>query len=506
MLSDSTDNPEPLWVRPRSDFYAFIVLVAICGVIVAIAMIFAARSSTQSNPMPLWAAFALGGALFWLPCLLMLWLMRRLCLVADACGLWFRGLWKKRHIPWRDIEDYELRPSPQSGSTRFAWICHDKKWRRLPQGYAHQEELRARIQVEAQWSRAQEWQLGVERADGNWPKTYAYRDPSGRKTFALIVVAMLFVFGVTFGQVLSPKSLETTRLIWNDLEWWGRAGSVLMPILVLFLFALWILPHYSILRAKQNLGQQIISADRDALTLIDGETQTRIAWHEVTDYFIEDAPGALTLHQAVVESAHSRIVFRHEIENINELKALIRSHAVNAKSDDWRARESADSDTLGGKLTLWPSGEVGVGRKVYHYRTRTMRALLVLGGAMLLVLPIRILGLVPLREGQLPTTPDRLIGLVFVAPVVALAVGGALAFWRASIQTDETGIYQRGVWSERALRWSEIEAFTFNGYFYALKGADTTMRWGAVAASDTLQAEIETRGGAKLRRTDRAEA
>ena len=179
------------------------------------------------------------------------------------------------------------------------------------------------------------------------------------------------------------------------------------------------------------------------------------------------------------------------------------ARAINAKSREWRHRENNDSDILGGEPSLWPGGVAGVGRKIYHYRTRTSRALLLLGATMLLILPIRITGLIPLRDGQMPTLPDRMIGLIFVTPIVALTLGGALAFWRASIQTDENGVTHRNIWGERFLRWDEIEAFTFNGYFTQIKGARTTIRYGLVAASENLRAEIETRAGLKMRRTDR---
>ena len=506
MTSDfaaTSDAQPPVFARPQKELYVIIGIWAIVGLGLLLTIWLIPVKSTRPDAVTSAQFSVLLAVIFLLPCFIFLWLMRRLCVVADARGLWFRGALRQSFVPWQNVEDYELRPPLQSGAFKSRWIRHDAKWRRLPQGFAPMDALQTRIRDEAKWSRAREWQLNIERADGNWPKTYAYADPSGRRAFGFAVAGALFICGASYWPVFSPQSLESTRLIWNNLELWGRIGSLLMPLIVLLLLALLLWPHLAILRAKQRLGHQIISADRDGLTLLDGKSQTRIAWPEVTDYGIEDAPGRFCLPQYVVESAYARVVFRREIESSGELKALVRAQAVNAQSNDWRARESADSDTLGGETTLWPSGTVGVGRKVYHYRTRIARALLGLGGAMLLVFPIRILGLVPLRDGQMPTTPDRLIGLVFVVPVVALTLGGALAFWRASIQTDDDGIYQRGIWSQRFLRWNEIETFTFNGYFYTVKGVGAPIRYWLVAASESLQAEIEDKSGVKMRRTDR---
>lgn len=507
MPADNDNATEPIISQPKSDFYGFIILLAICGIIVAGAGFFAWHESERYTIQDLWIGLTAIFALFFVPCIFMLWLMRHLCVLADARGLHIRGAFKTRFIPWRDIEDYELRPSPHAATARLSWICANGKWQRLPQLYTDMKSLRARIQTEATASRARDWQLSVERDDAqNWPKTYAYRDPSGRLTFALAFGGLLLYFGLSFGRVFSPGSIQTTRLIWNNLDFWGRFGSLLMPLLVLAMFALWLLPIYSVMRAKKRLGAQIISADQNALTLIDGAEQTQIAWHEITDYFLEDAKGPLTLHQCAVESANARLIFRRKIANYNELKALITARAINAKSDVWRSNESADSDTLGGAASLWSGGVAGVGRKVYHYRTRTTRAVLLFGAVMFLGIAARILAGIPLSNGQMPTAIDRYIGLIFVVPIIPLLVGGALAFWRASIQTDADSILQRGIRGERFLKWSEIEAFTFNGYFYSVRGANTTIRYGTVAASDTLQAEVEARTGLKMRRTDRNES
>ena len=276
---------------------------------------------------------------------------------------------------------------------------------------------------------------------------------------------------------------------------WLQMATLLLPLLLI---------HTAILRAKQRAGGQIIRADRNEIMVVANNVSTRIAWEEIADYFIEDPKKGVALPQYIVESAGARIAFRPEIANFGELRALICARAINASSREWRHRESSDIDTLGGAQSLWSGGAPGVGRKVYHYRTRTSRALLMLGATMLLIFPIRLLGLVPLANGQMPTLPDRMIGLVFVAPVVALTVGGALAFWRASIQTDENGVTQRGIWGERFLRWDEIESLTFNGHFYAVKGQNTTIRYWLVAAEQSLCAEIETQAGVKMRRTDRS--
>ena len=497
----SNDETPPLVARPQSDFYAFVILVALCGVGMMATAFFTTGSSVQAGTLSQWGAVALVSALFGLPCLIMIWLMRRLCIVADARGLWFQGAFKKSFIAWQDVEDYELRPPLAAGHANLSWIKYRGQWKRLPLGYASQARLRARIQSAAKWSRAQEWQLSVERDEAHqWPKTYAYRDPSGHKALWGSVALVAFLVAILLGNAIANDGFSTARLTWENLDLWGRIGFAMMPLVALTIATLMTFPHYLVFRIKQRLGRHIIRADREAITLIDGSAQTRIAWPDVSDYFVEEVPGALTLHQAVVQSAEARLVFWHEIENLAELKALVKTKAVNAQSSDWRAREGADSDTLGGETTLWPSGIVGVGRKVYHYRTRTGRAMLALGATMLLVFVAGYAA--SLMRGRTPELSEGIAALIFL-PIAALTLVGALAFWRASIQTDETGIYQRGIRGERDLKWDEIESFSFNGYFYTVKGTRTAIRYGLVAASEILRAEIEARSGAKLRHAGR---
>ena len=460
-----------------------------CNVALAVQM-----NAPQAAPrgLTLLEASVMLALVFHLPALVAAWLMLRLRIVAGERGLEFRGAFATRFTAWRDLEDYELRASPQVATSRLTWICAGGKWRQISQFYAPLQALRARIQTEARWSRTQLWQFNIERDDAlKEPKTYAYRDPTGGKMFGWVAVGLsLCVVLVSDGFGLWAT---TPGFRGDALEKWGRIATIFLPLL---------LAHYAIFRTRKRQNAPPIRADQNGLSLVDAPTPTHIAWDEITDYGIEDPKGAVTMPQYVVEGTGKRLFFQREITDFGELQALICALAINASSCEWLHRESTDKDILGGEPSLWPGGVAGVGRKIYHYRTRTLRALLFLGSSIVLICVVPLI--VAFTSGNYANRLGDQIGVTLSMAIIGFVTGlGWLAFWRASIQTDENGVLHRNIWGERFLPWDEIEAFTFNGYFYALKGARATIRYGLVAAEQSLRAEIEARTGLKMNRTGR---
>ena len=492
MHSDA--SAAPLISHPKTEFWVLIGFWALIGIglWVSVAMAAINRPQTAFPGATAWQIFVVLAIFFYLPCALGAWLMRRLRIVADENGLHFRGLWKSRSVAWASIEDYELRLAPQATLPQ-SWICSDGQWHRLSRLYAHRARLHERIVQRARHSRARAWQLDALREDGPWPQIFVYRDTATWKLALPLVALSLLMFALPF---FSPSSSNAAWRARAPAEWLDLLAR---PLVMVALFGLLALPGCLRLRAKRRLLSQEIVADREALTWFDGQNSTRILWADIADYYKADAPGFLALPRCIVQGGAARVVFGRDIERGQELCALIVARARHAACSGWHYHEDADSDTLGGAASLRAQN----GRKIHHYRTRTARAMLLFGAVVLLILPVRILGLVPLSNGQMPTLADRMVGLIFVVPVVALTLGGVLAFWRASIQTDAEGVHQRGIWSARFLAWREIEAFTFNGHFYTLRGADTTIRFWLVAAFDSLRAEIEERSSATLQRTDR---
>ena len=487
----------PVVARPQRDLYAIIGILAFCGLVVLGAGLYAWHDSARRAPQDLWIGLSAIAVLFFLPCASLLWLMRRLRIVADARGLQIYGVFKTRFISWNDIEDYELRPPGTYGQqTRLTWIRASGKWRRLPTLHDNMDELRAAIQAQATSSRARDWQLNIARDDADsWPKTYVYSDPTGAKQFALVVAGLLFIGALILSGNLGASATRANSSADAYLHWL-QVAVLLLPLLLI---------HTAIMRAKKRAGGQTIRADQTALIIVDNDVSTRIAWDEIADYFIEDPKKGVALSQYVVEGEGTRAVFHAEIANFAELKALIVARAINAKSSEWRHRENSDIDTLGGEPSLWAGGAPGVGRKVYHYRTRTFRALLLLGSSVALACMIP-LTITFTSENYANKFGDQIgvsVSMGVMSVVIAL---GWLAFWRSSIQTNENGVFHRSIWGERFLIWNEIEAFAFNGYFYTLTSARATIRYGLVAAEQSLRAEIEARADLKMRRTDRSES
>ena len=291
----------PVISRPKRDLYVVIGFVAFCGLLIAGAGFYAWHDSPRRAPQDLWIGLTAIVILFFLPCAFCWWLMRRLRLVADQRGLQIRRAFRTQFIEWRDIEDYELRASPNHAATsRLSWIRANGKWQRLPILHDDLDALRARVRAEATNSRARQWQLNVAREDtDDWPKTYAYRDAAGAKGFALIVAGLLLVCALIMSGNLGAS--QTTASFTGDLYLrWLQLATLLSPLLLI---------HFAIMRAKKRAGAQTVRADQNGLIIVDNEVFTRIAWKEISDYFIEDPKKGVALPQYIVESAGGRVAF-----------------------------------------------------------------------------------------------------------------------------------------------------------------------------------------------------
>ena len=164
---------------------------------------------------------------------------------------------------------------------------------------------------------------------------------------------------------------------------------------------------------------------------------------------------------------------------------------------------SAESDVLGGAASLWSSRREGVGKRVYHYRTRTNRSLLSLALFFAVVPVLSILiqqwaGIAAKSSFMSATGLPLFLGL--------LVILGIWQYSKARIETDSEGITQRTLAGTRYFAWAEIIDYYQSGddifKFGIVKSKDAKLWfWIGIANAEDLKLEIERQAINSLSKT-----
>ncbi len=495
----SLSSPEkPLVCRPDKSLWFLVAILAATGIL----SLFAPHSQPGSHDNLIFCA------LFVVPSLFVALYLRWCRIVADARGVTFHGFHPRRFVTWSEIEDYELRiPSSSQSKSGLpvAYLKIGAKWRALSRTYTPYDALLERIARDASWSRSRVWQQNHLRDDGDWPKNFEYRDTSGWKLagmyfgLSLLLLSQLFTNAITSG--IAPI-LANIALIWSELSFWGRVGFVAMPVMMSGSLPLIILAQYpAIVRRRVYLGQKIV-ATRAGIALYRDVRKTFIAWDEIESYHLETLLGNFQPDLAVVEAPGKRIEFVTGISNTKTLLALIQNRAKNASTTKWLHQHGVDEDVLGGAASFYRGGNVGVGPKIHHYRTRMTRIFLLFGLTMSVAFPFQIHQQMisgRLGNGQPAGTADNLTGMFFFALIAVATLLGLAAFLFSSVRCEDDGLRHKSLWRERFLRWDEIEKLVFNGYYSVVSGQKSKIRFGMVADYQGLCAEIEKRSGVECK-------
>ncbi len=435
-------------------------------------------------------------------------------IVADAGGLWIYGWHPRRFIAWNAIEDFELRlPTSNQGGARDAsgtrasraHLKSGGKWRHISDLYLPRQPLLDRIARDAKWATAREWNYAETRDDGDWPKHFEYRDTSGWR-----LAGMYFLLAIGFSSQIwvdflfkgITPFLTAIAQMWSFLSFWGRVGLVATPFLMCGSLPLIVLAQYpAILKRRRTLGQKII-ATREEISLFRDGRKISLKWDEIDSYHLETLPGHFQPDKGVMEAGQARIEFITGISDTKSLLALVQNRATGATTTQWLHKNGADEDVLGGAASLYRGGNVGVGPKIHHYRTRTSRAMLPLGALMSALL---LLSLAMGNRSGTPRTGAETGMLLFFSACVAIpTLWGVLRVCFSHLQCEGDGLRQHSFLGERFLRWDEIESLVFNGHYYRVTGRRQKIRFGLVADCEGLVAEIEKRAGVECKRDGNA--
>lgn len=400
----------------------------------------------------------------------------RAVVLADAQGLRWRGLGRWHAAAWADITDYHERwPSNKQRVVLTVVEAGQEKLALRGDLWSHTDALRNSISERATAADCQTWEVWGTRPDRDWPHTFDYHTSDNRMMPVLcglfVALLLMLLFNAWHGITRTFMQLGTG---------WGLTSCAVL----LFGLLPMTLMGYLVFRSAEDLRQR----RRDTITVslkgIHYECEgicLDSSWADIQDYQLLPRVGLSVAAACLVTTRQGSFSFTASLSSFRVLQKVIADHATAATSQKW---DSAEQEMLGGGGSRWSSGCEGVGERVFHYRSRTVRALLLLP-TFLALLPL--LGLVLAQAGLVAQGPPW----SFAVLVWAVTLWCWWRYQAACIQVSATEIAQRTSWGWRYLRWEQVERFTLRDDFGILVGGRTRIRfWISIADAEELQSVI----------------
>ncbi len=434
--------------RPRADNWGLVALLVLVGAgWIALPVIVPAPTAPDSGT---WWGVGFMASVALIPAVVLaVWLLRAI-VVEDGEGLRWRGLRGWRRAEWNQVSDYhEVVLHGRHASGMLLRIETSAGTLRVSDAFWRVGSLREVVAGRATQARARSWGVKGTRPEDDWPRTFDYLSFANRRGPALFTYGGLAFAGVYVGWPAARILRHAGQPGWV----WGLAALGLWLGVWLCLGILFTVMLRPILRARRRFGQSI-TVDLQGLAFHGDDTRFRAPWSEVTDYYIAgDAGLGDAATTFVVVTRQGSMDFTIALREWRLLQQIIRRYATQAAARDWRYR-GADTDSLLAPAEEWSGGAVGYGRRVFHYRTRTNRALLCLLGALAASLMLGLaLDRLGLRHHDQGTS-------AVLAGVLGACFSWVYACYRwTTIVVDDTGISHRGVLRRRSLPWGEIHEY-----------------------------------------------
>jgi hypothetical protein len=332
------------------------------------------------------------------------------------------------------------------------------------------DELQQMIQLKAVASRANNWQLFGTRIFDEWPRVFRYKDTNP-------IWLWLFAFGTTFLVLVLMVGEPLLRGGWDKIGtnfaamFFGLSPlmSVALGLILLFMCAAQPFLVVAILLPKIKISraylQHSVAADLRGLVFQTPQDHTLVTWDRVLDYYLEPVPGALqSADRCVVVTARGEYSFLSTIFDDFILREIIKTYAINAQSKEWTYKPGRDRDNLKTPVQFQPT----VGTKVFHFRTRTVRAMLWLLTSFTTLLPVATAARYYVAGMAIKSTHS--MALSIICNVVLLVA--VFLIWTCYLKThiilSENGIAMHGLRKSRFIAWSNIESYVVSSDKYVL--------------------------------------
>lgn len=375
----------------------------------------------------------------------MVW-ARRGAIVADKAGLRWRGLGAWKCVSWGEVSDYYVRMSHQNAGETVTVAVIETAAGRINFGslWTDAEPLQEAVERQARAAAASQWGLRGTRLCDPWPRVFGYDTFSNRWSPRLLL-KLLLMFAV---YVLVKPALSLTGLA-ALVGWRMTLTTAALYLLLTLPLAIMLLvrPLLDFRAVQKRMGERI-TLSLEGLVFEGGTRRIAARWEEVTGYALADG-------KYIVKTSCGSFDFLGSIGNLVLLRENIKLYAVHSADTEWKAR--ADAEALGGEKSLWSGGKVGVGARVFHYKTHSVRSSLRLGIFALASTG----GASAVSFVGLPG--NWLLGLLILTalrlPLVAMLLIGWRVYRHCGVHLDEDGLTQWTPLGQKRLMWLQVRDY-----------------------------------------------
>ncbi|MCX6362451.1 MAG: hypothetical protein NT029_21880 [Armatimonadetes bacterium] len=363
---------------------------------------------------------------------------------ADAAGLRWRSFRGSGEAGWADVVDYYEEALPRSGKlsviiTRSGRVALGPESSRLA-------ELKAAVRERAASTASTEWSDGTGRLADGEEALFAYSPAMRRIGLAALAASTALATGVVV-----PRAAPLTAEMGLGYALGALGTFVLMAVGT---GAMPLLMACSMGGGAGRRGESV-TATRRGIAFRSAAGSVEAEWADVTAFAMEPMrTGFLTGHRYRAVTRHGDFTFDPAIAGVHRLKRIIVALATDAATKEWAWLRGAEPDDLGPPAA---SHSMAAGAQVFHYRTRSVRALL------LLQLAIAVCGAAAgaARRYVGSDDPSAQFGLAGV-----MLAGWAWGLWRqraALVTVDETGVTKHGLGGASRIEWRDVRGYRVVG-------------------------------------------
>lgn len=396
---------------------------------------------------------------------------------ADAEGLRWRTFRGSRRAAWADVVDYYEEDLPKSGKlavilTRSGRVALGPEWSRMA-------ALKSAVRERSVSAASTQWSDGAGRLAEGEEALFAYSPGLRRLGLAALAASIAMAAGVVV-----PRAAPLTAEMGLGYALGALGTFVLMSV------GSGALPL--LMAASMGGGaarrDETVTATRRGIAFRDDAGSVEAEWADVTSFAMEPArTGILTGHRYRVVTRQGAFTFDPAIAGVHRLKRIIAALATDAGTKEWTWQRGTEPDDLGAPREQLSRAD---GAQVYHYRTRSVRALLLLQFA------IGVCGAAAGAARMVVSSEDPSGQFALAGAMLA---GWAWGLWRqraAMVTVDEGGITKRGLRGAQRIEWRDVQAYRVVGddlltFIEVRSRDDRRLRiWIGVSGVEELKSQI----------------